>query len=139
MTTSCTGRCTHRKKDGSRCRAFARTGKDVCVYHDPEYATQGAEARRRGGLASTAGKGKPATLPPDTPDAPLATVADAVNFIAETLNQTRCGLLSVNVANALFVGAGVLLRALQGSEIESRLNALENRYLGIGTNGRRIA
>jgi len=34
-------KCEFRKKNGERCGAEAQTGKSLCVFHDPERATQG--------------------------------------------------------------------------------------------------
>jgi hypothetical protein len=124
--------CGGRKRDGSPCPNAARPGKSTCWVHDPELAARNAEGRRRGGI----NRSKPSrTLPPATPDAPLATVADVAAFLAQTLNQARVGRLAVNVANCLFVGAGVLLKALETSDLEKRLGALEARRQP-GSNGR---
>jgi hypothetical protein len=68
-----------------------------------------------------------ATLPPDTPDLPLRTVADVVAALALTMNQVRTGRLGVNVGNCLGVLAGVLLKAIEGSDFEERLAAVEAR------------
>jgi hypothetical protein len=116
--------CSGRKRDGSPCPNAARPGKPTCWVHDPELADRRAEGRRRGGL----NRSRPAvTLPRATPDAPLESVQDVARFLAVTLNQARTGRVGVNVANCLFVGAGVLLRALETSDLERRIAALEER------------
>jgi hypothetical protein len=134
MPRTVTARCSFVRPDGRRCRAHARTGRTLCIFHDPDCAARGAEARRRGGIASTA-KGRPATLPPDTADAPLASVTEVAAFLALTLNQVRTGKLGVNVANSIFIGAGTLLKALERGDMEERLATLEAR-LGGRLNGR---
>jgi hypothetical protein len=66
-----------------------------------------------------------ATLAEDTPDLPLRTVADVAAALAVTLNQVRTGKVAVQVGNCLGVLAGVLLKALEGSDLERRIAALE--------------
>ena|SRR5437868_4542712 len=117
-------RCSHTKADGTRCRAPALPGKAKCVFHDPSTAADRAEGRRRGGVT----RSRPAaTLPPETPDLPLRTVADVVRLVGETINHVRAGRLAANVGNCLFVGAGMLLKALEVGQLEERVAALESR------------
>ena len=115
-------KCRSKKRDGSPCPNRPRPGKPTCFVHDPELAERRAEGRRRGGV----NRSKPsATLPPETPDLPLKTVADVAAALAVTMNQVRTGRLAVNVGNCLGVLAGVLLKALEGGDVEQRLAALE--------------
>src|SRR5690349_7438754 len=114
--------CCHRKRDGGRCQAMPRAGRKHCTFHDPELAEARAEGRRQGGV----NRSKPAaTLPADSPDLPLRTVADVVAALAATINQVRTGRLGVGVGNCLGVLAGVLLKAIEGSDLEQRIAALE--------------
>ena len=69
-----------------------------------------------------------ATLAPSTPDLPRGSVGDVAAALAETINQVRTGRLAVNVANAVGVLAGVLIRALETAELEHRIAALEARH-----------
>jgi hypothetical protein len=127
-------RCEHVKPGGSRCRAQALPGKRACTFHDPDLAVKRAEGRRRGGRA----RSRPAAvLPPGTPDLPLKTVADVVTLLAETINQVRRGQLDAKVGNCLGVLAGVLLRAIEGGEMEKRVAAVEAVLMSRpGGNGR---
>jgi hypothetical protein len=121
--------CQGKRADGTPCRATAHRGKRFCCFHDPELTEARAEGRRRGGV----NRSKPAaTLPPHTPDLSLKTVDDVVAALAETINQVRTGKLAVNVGNCLGVLAGVLLRALEGSDLDRRIAALEARHQGKG-------
>lgn len=114
--------CQHKKRDCTRCRANALPGKTRCLFHDPDRAGQRAAGRRRGGIS----RSRPAaTLPADTPDLQLKSVADVVVALGLTINQVRSGRLAVNVGNCLGVLAGVLLKAIEGSDLEQRLAALE--------------
>jgi hypothetical protein len=119
------GRCSFVKADGGRCKAVPRPGATWCTFHDPALAPERAEGRRRGGVARTR---TAVTLPADTPDLPLRTVGDIVRALGLTFNHVRTGRLDARVGNCLGVLAGVLLRAIQGDELEQRLAALEARH-----------
>jgi hypothetical protein len=114
--------CAHDRPNGEPCRARPRPGRLFCTFHDPELAGKRARGRSKGGV----NRSRPAaTLPPDAPDLPLKTVADVVAALGETMNQVRTGKLAVNVGNCLGVLAGVLLRAIEGGDLEGRIAALE--------------
>jgi hypothetical protein len=116
-------RCKHKKKNGTPCPNAARSGKTACWVHDPELAAARAEGRRRGGVNRSK---PPATLAADAPDLPLTTVTDVAAALAVTMNQVRTGKVTVQVGNCLGVLAGVLLKALEGSDLERRIAALED-------------
>jgi len=44
------GRCTADNERGERCGMNALRGSKLCFWHDPEHASEAAEARRLGGL-----------------------------------------------------------------------------------------
>jgi hypothetical protein len=110
-----TKQCQYVKADGQCCRAKPLPGKAVCLFHDPERAKQAQAARRRGGI----NRSKPrAVLPADTPDLPLASFADVCQLLGETINQVRIGRLDVKVGHTVGFLAGVLLKAIEASELE---------------------
>jgi hypothetical protein len=57
-----------------------------------------------------------------------------VAALGQTINQVRTGRLPVNVGNCIGVLAGVLLRAIEGGDLEQRIAALESKQPT--TNGR---
>jgi hypothetical protein len=126
-------RCTYRKPNGSRCRANARPGRTFCTFHDPDLAAERAEGRRQGGVNRCQ---KMATLPADTPDLSLQTVDDVVKLLGATVNQVRTGKIAVPVANSVGILAGTLLKALETSDLDKRLQVLEAKQPS--RNGRRI-
>jgi hypothetical protein len=84
------------------------------------------ESRRAEGSPKGWGNvGKTAVLPPDTPDAPLGSVADVVTLLGLTINQVRRGEIDPKVANAIGYLSATLLRALEQGDIERRLAELE--------------
>lgn len=118
-------RCSHTKANGEQCGGTARPGKTLCVFHDPDTAGKLAEGRRRGGENR---KQQQAVLPADTPDLPLATVDDVRSALALTFNQCRTGRLGVPVANALGQLGGMLLKALEKTDLEKQVAELMARF-----------
>jgi len=119
-------RCQFRKRNGEKCSADVQSGKDVCVFHDPERTEDGGRARRAGGLSHTR---VAAVLAAETPDHPLRSTKEVSDLLAESINQLRRGQLDPKVANAVGYLASVLLRSLGQGRIEERLAQLE-RILG---------
>ena len=115
-----TSQCKHVRADGTRCRANTIAGSEFCFFHDPAKAAAREAARRAGRSV-----GKTAVLPPDTPDAPLGSVADVVALLGQTINQVRRGEIDPRVANTIGYLSATLLRALEQGDIERRLAELE--------------
>jgi hypothetical protein len=114
--------CTEIKADGSPCRATALPGKEFCTFHDPDTKARRDAGRRAGGRARAQ---RAAVLPADTPDATLANMGDVAAFLGVTINQVRRGELDPKVGNCLGVLCGHLAKAIEGSDHERRLAALE--------------
>ena len=119
--------CKGTTADGTRCRANAMTGSEYCFFHDPSTAEEREAARQAGGRV-----GKTTVLSPDTPDAPLSSMADVVRLLGETINQVRRGEIDPKVANAVGYLASALLRALEQGDIEKRLAQVEVIVQGQG-------
>jgi hypothetical protein len=116
--------CNQLKADGTPCRAKALPNRDKCFFHAEETASVRDEGRRLGGLT----RSRPAaTLPPDTPECPLETVHDVCRAVSATFNQVRRGEIDSRVGNSLGLLAGLLLRAMEATDLEKRLTALEAR------------
>ena len=125
-----TTKCHSRKKNGKRCGADAQSGKEVCIFHDPDSAADRHRARRAGGINRSR---MVRALPLDTPTHPLGNTRDVATLIADSINQVRRGQLDVRVANAVGYLASVLLRALEQGPFEERLSRLEIA-LGLAAN-----
>jgi hypothetical protein len=127
-------RCRATRVDGTPCRAKARPGKAHCPFHDPDLEQKRQAARRAGGIKS---RTRNAVLPPSTPDTALRTVTDVAAFLGQTINQTRRGELDPRVTNAIVGAANVLLKALEGSDLQRQIEELrrevqEGRNRGTG-------
>jgi hypothetical protein len=64
-------------------------------------------------------------------------VADVTAALAEAYNGVRTGRLDARVGNCLGVLAGVLLKAIEGGELEQRVTELEARRTVGPVRGRR--
>jgi hypothetical protein len=110
--------CRQTKRDGARCRAKTLVGKKFCALHaEPGRA---AEIGRKGGH-------RRAQYPMDDLKefAAPKTASDLRDLLAESIIEIRSGRLDPKIANALgYLGASYL-RALEVSDIESRMDALE--------------
>jgi hypothetical protein len=120
--------CQHVHANGKRCRAPTKAEAEWCFYHDPARAHDRARESSAGGKAR---KRPEITLPTETPDLPLKSVGDVVVLLGETLNAVRKGKMEAKVGNAIGQLAGVLLRALEGSELAQRMEQLEARLAGM--------
>ena len=108
------------KKSGQRCKAAAGPESDFCFFHDPAHAEERHEAQSTGGR-----QGKIKTLPEDTPDVEIKTCGDVVTLISTTISQVRTGRLDVRISNAIGYLCNVVVRAIEQSDIETRLAQLE--------------
>ncbi len=113
--------CDHKKRDGKRCGARALKNETHCSLH--------AEPGRAAALGSKGGRRR-AYRPGDLREfAAPKTAADLRDLLAESMIEIRGGKLDPRVANALgYLGASYL-RALEASDVESRLGALEMAQL----------
>jgi hypothetical protein len=116
--------CEYIKGDGNRCRAKARPGRTLCFSHCPLLKGRRDAARRAGGIASAK---RAVVLPANTPDLPLANMADLVGLLATSINQVRRGELDPKIGNAIAYMSSVFIRALENGDLERRMSALEAR------------
>jgi hypothetical protein len=110
-------KCLFSKPDGTTCQATALSTSTFCFFHAPEKAEARAEAQKKGGRQNR--------RPAEIPDVPLDSVTDVVKALATTFNDVRSGRLDPKTGNCLALLSGQLLKALQTSELEERLEALE--------------
>jgi hypothetical protein len=111
-------RCSEKNKKGKRCGAWAVAGATRCALHlDPERASKlGSKSRDK-----RAGRSQTDAPPMDLPK----TASDVKNALATTMVQVYAGTMDAKTANTLAYLGMSLLRAIEVSDIESRLDALE--------------
>src|SRR5215469_5668794 len=111
-------KCRAKTKAGKPCRAPAAEGTDRCVMHSGRAAELGSKGGRRRAIYSLDGL---------KDFAPPKTAADLRDLIAESIIEIRTGKLDPKLANSIsYLGSG-FLRALEVSDLETRLQALEAR------------
>jgi hypothetical protein len=112
--------CKAKKPDGSDCQNIALPGSEFCFFHDPDKADKRREAQALGGRHNHI-----KTLDADAPDVKIESCSDTVPLLSETINQVRKGEIDPRVANAVGYLANVLIKAVEQSDIEKRLEAIE--------------
>lgn len=117
--------CQATKPDGSRCQAAALPGSGFCFFHDPAKAEERRAAQSFGGS-----RNRMKTLDAAAPDVKVRDCRDVVELIGATINQVRKGELDPRVANAVGYLANVLIKAVEQSETERRLEELEDIVKG---------
>jgi hypothetical protein len=121
--------CEHTLNNGTRCKSPALRDQTVCISHttDPQVVARRHQARVQGGKS----RSKPRTvLPMSVGDVRLQSAGDVVALLAETVSQLRRGQLDNRLASTTGYLCSIVLRAIEGSETERRLQALELRLQG---------
>jgi hypothetical protein len=121
-------RCTFIKADGSHCRGKARPGSTLCLFHNPADREATAEGRKKGGRRC---RTPSATLPADSDDLPLSSVADIVTLLGQTINAVRKGRMDSKVGNCIGQLAGVLLKAIEGDQLARDIEELRLEVEGL--------
>ena len=112
--------CQATKADGSSCQAAALAGSGFCFFHDPAKAAERQAAQSSGGSQN-----RVRTLAPDTPDVSVDDCGTAVRLLSDTINQVRKGQIDPRVANAVGYLSNILIKALEQTEMEKRIEGLE--------------
>ncbi len=115
--------CDFMKPNGERCRGRARVGSTRCPFHDPALAGQQQAARQAGGRQ----RSRQLAVLTGAADVTFSTVADVTRLIGETVSQVRRGDIDAKIANAIFYGSSVALRALMPDELTRQVEELRRR------------
>jgi len=110
--------CQKRKRDGKRCEARALSGRRWCAFHaDPSRASK---------LGRRGGRRRAVRCPQELKvfDPPKS-AADLRDLLSQSIIELRTGTLDPKLANSIsYLGTG-FLKAIEASETESRLDAIE--------------
>ena len=115
-------KCEATTKAGDRCKAPALHGDTFCFHHSPARAAERAAARRKGGLRLHHGDGGG-----ERPEARIQEVADVLRLLETAARDVLSRKPSVQRARALVYVSGTALKALETSDLEERITALERR------------
>jgi general stress protein YciG len=119
--TAANGECQATTKAGRQCAAPAVRGGIYCALHnDPDRA---AQLGRKGGANNRkVYEGNQREIPPPQ------NARDVKNLLAETMAEIRAGKMDPKLGTTLgYLGAS-LLKAIETSDIEERLEKLENGH-----------
>jgi general stress protein YciG len=113
------GKCRAKTRAGRKCAAPAVRGGIYCALHnDPQRA---AELGRRGGA-----KGRKVYESTDREIPAPQTACDVKNLLAEVMAEIRAGKMDPKLGTTLGYLGTSLLKAIEISDIEERLEKLEN-------------
>ena len=115
--------CKGKKRNGQLCSGYAIVGSDYCFFHDPSRAHDVVQAGRSGGQHNKAVHAGDARQLPVS----ARTVEDAQQVLAYALAELVEQDNSVARARTLIALAEVIVKIAEISEIEQRIQALENK------------
>ncbi len=110
--------CKFIKSNKKRCNANAIKNSDFCFSHDPAKKEAKKEAVTKGGKSP---KKNYNPLPP----VKINDSADVARLLARTINEVRAGAIDLRVANCIGYLSGHLIKALEVSDIENRVEEIE--------------
>ena len=115
--------CQFIKEDGAQCEGFTMENSEFCFSHNPESKDAKLEAVIKGGLA-------PKKITLNLPPVEVKTVTDVIILLEDTINQLRTGEIpSSNPANTIGFLCGHILKALEISKVENKLEAIDRIIL----------
>jgi hypothetical protein len=112
--------CKFIKSGGKQCQGYALQGDQHCFWHSENVAEEEKRMARALG-------GKTHKIKVDTPLDPLKIKdkKDVVVMLEDTINRVRSGEMELKIANCLGYLSGHILKALEQSDLEKRLEELE--------------
>ena len=113
-------KCEFIKDNGEKCEAYAVKGTSFCYFHNPDISDEEKKEAQTNGGANRA-----LTLKEPLPVLPIAQPDDAVLLVADTINRVRAGKLDIRTANCLGFLADKLLKALEASQTNDKLERIE--------------
>src|SRR3989338_6820943 len=112
--------CIFIKENKKRCGANPMIKSRFCFYHNPEVSQEEKlEAQIRGGMANKVGVKEP------LPIIRVQNTKDVVSLLEDTISRVRNGSLDLKIANTIGYLSGHLLKALETSDLEERMEKLE--------------
>ena len=91
-----------------------------CFHHNPDISDQEKKAAQTKG-----GKANKATVERPVPAKSIKTTQDVTVLLAGLINDIRAGEIDIRIANCIGYLSGHLLKAMEVSELNKRLEAVE--------------
>jgi len=112
--------CKFIKQDGSQCKAKALSNSKYCFFHSQESERARKKAQSKGGKNNKIRVRKPLKA------IQIKETEDVVRLLASTIKDVRAGDLEVKIANCIGYLSGHLIKAFEASDLERRMEAIEN-------------
>lgn len=122
-------KCRHISPSGASCLAYAVNGQPYCFYHDPRPE---AIAKRQKALMKGAKRQRSCDGLSTREPRSLATMQDLKAALDELFNAGMSGQLSTSRISALASVANSLCKIIEGSDLEARIKAIEDRQAALG-------
>ncbi len=104
------------------CTAHVREGSSFCFFHDPDVSQEEKRlAQSKGGQGNKRASALGDALPPVA----LREVEDVLTLLEMTANELRSGRIDTKLSNGLGYLAGHAMKAMELSQLEKRIEALE--------------
>jgi len=117
-------RCRFIKTDKQKCKAWAMSDSEFCYFHNPDISeAEKKEIQSRGGQAN-----KIKVLEPLEPIT-LKRGDDVILLLEDTINKVRAGKMDLRVANCMGYLAGHLIKAIEITKLENRVEIIERAIL----------
>lgn len=114
--------CKQIKNNKHQCKAKAQKDSEYCFFHDPNSKAQRKIAQSSGGAVNNAVNLNLAPVEITTPN-------DLTTLLVDTINRVRSGELNVKVANCIGVLSGQLLKTLELTTVQQRIEIIEKVIL----------
>jgi hypothetical protein len=114
--------CQFIKEDESQCGAMSIKEATFCFSHNPDTQQEKQLAVQKGGFASK--KTDINLMPVD-----IKTPQQVTALLEDTINRVRSGEVPPNIANTIGYLAGHMLKALEVSNVDERVEMIESILL----------
>jgi hypothetical protein len=113
-------KCEFIKSNGKQCSASAMKNSKQCFYHNPTISQ-----RRKKEAQSKGGKANKIALEEPLEPIGIKNLRDVVLLLENTINRVRMTKMDTKIANCIFYGSGQIIRAMEISDLEKRVEEIE--------------
>jgi len=113
------GTCVYENKNGEKCRGYALKNDSLCYFHSPQTKKERVIAAQKGGKVCQGDFRK---------DIQIESANDIIRLLETIINGVKSGKIDAKVANAVFYGANISLKAIELFKIQARLDEI-SKYI----------
>lgn len=117
-------KCKFVKKNNEQCSAYAMQNSDYCFLHNPDISD---DLKKQ--IQSKGGQGNKAQIAKPLPAVKIGKGKHVIDLLEDTINRVRGGELDIKIANCLGQLANVLLRAIEITNLENKVETVERIIL----------